>query len=132
MRREVDGINALICIFTRLSCYSINTASIIVFPLIEKLCCFCYGVTMQLFPRQKTKSKEPARRKLTKEDILIAQRIKQLRKERKLTQEELSDILGMNALYITMVEAKQQGVSLPMIYRIAKVFNLSLKEFFSF
>ena len=69
---------------------------------------------------------------MTKEDTLLAQRIAQLRKERGLTQEELSDILGMNTLYITQVEAKQQGVSLPMVYRIAKVLNIPLRELFSF
>ena len=86
---------------------------------------------MKLFPLQKAKNR-PTRRKLTKEDVLLAQRITQVRKERGLTQEELSDILGMNALYITQVEAKQQGVSLPMVYRIAKVLNVPLKELFSF
>ena len=69
---------------------------------------------------------------LTKEDMLLAQRIKKLRRERGLTQEELSDILGMNVSYITQVEAKQQGLSLPMVYRLAKVFHLTLEEFFSF
>lgn len=67
-----------------------------------------------------------------KEDALLAYRIKQLRKASGLSQEELSDLLGMNILYITKVEAKQQGLSLPMVYRIAKVFHVSLKDFFSF
>jgi len=49
-----------------------------------------------------------------------------------LTQEELSDLLGMNTSYITQVEARQQGLSLPMVYRLAKIFHLSLQEFFSF
>jgi len=86
---------------------------------------------MKLFSLPKDKAKKPARRKLTREDVLLAQRIKQLRKERGLTQEELSDILGMNTLYITQVEAKQQGLSLPMVYRIAKVLNVTLSELFS-
>jgi Predicted transcriptional regulators len=87
---------------------------------------------MGLFGSRKTKERTPARRKLTKEDALIARKIKQLRKARGLTQEELSDLLGMNISYITQVEAEQQGLSLPMIYRIAKVFHVSLKDFFSF
>ncbi len=41
-------------------------------------------------------------------------------------------MLGMNTSYITQVEAQQQGLSLPMVYRLAKVFHLSLQEFFSF
>ena len=68
---------------------------------------------------------------MTKEDVLLAERIKRLRREREWTQAELSDLLGMNTSYITQVEAKQQGLSLPMVYRLAKVFHLSLKEFFS-
>jgi putative transcriptional regulator len=84
----------------------------------------------KLSPLQK--ERKPARRKLAKEDLLLADRIKQLRKERGLTQEELSDILAMNPLYITQVEAKQTGLSLPMAYRIAKVLGISLSELFSF
>ena len=87
---------------------------------------------MKLFSLSKDKAKKPARRKLSREDVLLAQRIKQLRKQQGLTQEELSDLLGMNTSYITQVEAKQQGLSLPMVYRLAKVFHLSLQEFFTF
>ena len=87
---------------------------------------------MGLFQRKKSTTKKPARRALTKEDRLLVQRIKQLRRERGLTQEELSDLLGVNMSYITQVEARQQGLSLPMVYRLAKVFHLSLQEFFSF
>jgi DNA-binding XRE family transcriptional regulator len=91
-----------------------------------------YLSQMDFFNRKKTKERQPARRKLTKEDTLLARRIKQLRKDRGLTQEELSDLLSMNISYITQIEAKQQGVSLPMVYKIAKIFNVSLQEFFSF
>ena len=79
---------------------------------------------MGLFQLKKSTPKKPARRELMKEDVLVAERIKQLRRERGLTQEELSDLLGMNTSYITQVEAKQQGLSLPMVYRLAKVFHL--------
>ncbi len=87
---------------------------------------------MRLFQLGKPPDKKPARRSLIKEDMLLAKQIKQLRQKQGLTQEELSDLLGMNTSYITQVEAKQQGLSLPMIYRLAKVFHLSLQEFFSF
>lgn len=87
---------------------------------------------MRLFGSKQEKPRKAVRRVLTKEDVLLAKRIQQLRKERGLTQEELSDLLGMNTSYITQVEAKQQGLSLPMIYRLAKIFHLSLHEFFSF
>ncbi len=87
---------------------------------------------MGLFSRKQPTTRKAARRALSKEDILLAKRIKQLRQERGFTQEELSDLLGMNTSYITQVEARQQGLSLSMVYRIAKVFNLPLKELFSF
>jgi len=87
---------------------------------------------VKLFFNKKNLKQKTGRRELTKEDSLLAQRIKQLRRERGITQEELSDLLGMNTSYITQVEAKQQGLSLPMVYRLAKVFHLPLKEFFSF
>ena len=92
----------------------------------------CHTHPMKLFPFKQSPAKKPARRALIKEDVLLAQRIKQLRRERGLTQEELSDLLGMNTSCITQVEARQQGLSLLMVYRLAKVFHLSLKEFFSF
>jgi len=87
---------------------------------------------VKLFFNKKNPKQKTGRRELSKEDSLLAQRIKQLRRERGITQEELSDLLGMNTSYITQVEAKQQGLSLPMVYRLAKVFHLPLKEFFSF
>ena len=86
---------------------------------------------MKLFFNKKNPKQKTGRRELSKEDSLLAQRIKQLRRERGITQEELSDLLGMNTSYITQVEAKQQGLSLPMMYRLAKIFHLSLQEFFS-
>ena len=90
-------------------------------------------IGMKLFQMPKNKAKKrPARRELMKEDVLLAKRIKRLRRERGLTQEELSDLLAMNTSYIAQVEAKQQGLSLPMVYRLTKIFHLSLKEFFSF
>src|SRR6266487_1915511 len=132
MGKERKNSNSLILFSALLACESKLILFILVFPLIEKRSHFCYSEKwMKLFSLPKDKAKKPARRKLIKEDMLLAQRIKQFRKERGLTQEELSDILGMNTLYITQVEAKQQGVSLPMVYRIAKVLNIPLRALFS-
>jgi len=49
-----------------------------------------------------------------------------------MTQKQLSDLLAMNDLYIGQIEAGQQGLSLPVVYRIAKVFNVPLKDLFDF
>ena len=133
MGKERKNSNSLIIFSALLACSRKLILFILVFPLIEKHYHFCYSKEwMKLFSLPKDKAKKPARRKMAKEDVHLAERIKQLRKERGLTQEELSDILGMNVLYITQVEAKQQGVSLPMVYRIAKVFHVPLRELFSF
>lgn len=87
---------------------------------------------MKLFKLPKTKGRVSAKRKVMKEDKLLARSIKRLRKSRKMTQKELSDLLAMNDLYVGQVEAGQQGLSLPVVYRIAKVFNVPLKDLFDF
>ena len=76
------------------------------FPLIEKTDKVCNNGGVRLFPLKQPTTKLPARRVLAKEDVLVAQRIKQLRRSRGFTQEELSDLLGMNTSYITQVEAE--------------------------
>ena len=91
-----------------------------------------YSSEMGLFSLSKTRERIPAKRKLMKEDKLLARNIKRLRKSRGMTQGELSDLLAMNELYIAQIEAGQQGLSLQVIYRIAKVFNVPLKDLFSF
>jgi len=67
-----------------------------------------------------------------KEDKLLARNIKRLRISRKMTQKQLSDLLAMNDLYIAQIESGQQGLSLPVVYRIARVFNVPLKNLFDF
>ena len=87
---------------------------------------------MKLFQLQKTEKRVSLQRKVMKEDRLLARNIKRLRKSRKMTQKQLSDLLAMNDLYIGQIEAGQQGLSLPVVYRIAKVFNVPLKDLFDF
>ena len=87
---------------------------------------------MGLFKLPKTKKRVSLKRKVMKEDKLLARNIKRLRKSRKMTQKQLSDLLAMNDLYIGQIEAGQQGLSLPVVYWIAKVFNVPLKELFDF
>ena len=57
-------------------------------------------------------------------------RIKELRKARKLSQEELADAVGTTRQTITSIEAGKYVASLPLAYRIAKVFGLKIEDVF--
>jgi transcriptional regulator with XRE-family HTH domain len=72
------------------------------------------------------------RRKLTREDKRIADRIRKLRLERRITQEDLSARLGHNLSYIAYVETYRSGVSLPTLYKIAKIFGVKLRDLIDF
>lgn len=87
---------------------------------------------MKLFKSLKTEKRVSLKRKVMKEDKLLARNIKRLRISRKMTQKQLSDLLAMNDLYIAQIESGQQGLSLPVVYRIARVFNVPLKDVFDF
>ncbi len=71
-------------------------------------------------------------RKLTKEDKKLAMCIRELRVEKGLSQEELSGRIGANLSYIAYVETNRRGLSLPMIYKIARVFGVKVGDLFQF
>ena len=69
------------------------------------------------------------------DQILIEEfgkRIRQLRTERNLSQEELSFRTGFHRTYIGMVERGERNISLSNIGVFAKTFDLSLPELFDF
>ena len=72
----------------------------------------------------------PKRRRLRREDKQLANRIRALRQAQGLTQEELAARLGVSPTYIAHMETYWRGVSLPMLYRLAKVFGIPLRDFF--
>lgn len=57
-------------------------------------------------------------------------RIPELRKEKKLSQAELADIVGVTRQTITSIETEKYIVSLPLAYKIAKYFNLKIEDVF--
>lgn len=71
------------------------------------------------------------RRTLRREDKQLAQRIRALRQAQGLTQEELAVRLGVSPTYIAHVETYWRGLSLPVLYRLAKVFGIPLRDLFS-
>ena len=59
-------------------------------------------------------------------------RIKELRKERKLSQEELALAVGTTRQTITSIEVGKYVASLTLAYKIAKYFGLTIEEIFDF
>lgn len=70
------------------------------------------------------------RRRLRREDKQLADRIRALRQAQGMTQEELSARIGVSPTYIAHVETHRRGLSLPVLYRLAKVFGIPLRDFF--
>ncbi len=59
-------------------------------------------------------------------------RIPELRKTRKISQEELALAVGVTRQTITSIEVGKYTASLPLAYKIAKYFGLSIEEIFDF
>jgi len=59
-------------------------------------------------------------------------RIRELRKMRKLSQEELADAVGTTRQTITSIEVGKYTASLPLAWKIAKFFGLTIEEVFDF
>ena len=69
------------------------------------------------------------------DQILIEEfgkRIRQLRTERNLSQEELAELTGFHRTYIGMVERGERNISLSNIGVFAKTFEMSVSELFEF
>ena len=61
----------------------------------------------------------------------FGKRIRQLRTERNLSQEQLAELTGFHRIYIGMVERGERNISLSNIGVFAKVFEMSLAELFA-
>ena len=59
-------------------------------------------------------------------------RIRELRKSRKLSQEELADAVGTTRQTITSIEVGKYVASLPLAYKIAHYFGRTIEEVFDF
>lgn len=59
-------------------------------------------------------------------------KIKELRKARKLSQEELAEAVGTTRQTITSIEVGRYTASLPLAYKISRFFGLTIEEVFDF
>lgn len=59
-------------------------------------------------------------------------KIAELRKERKMSQKELADAVGVTRQTITSIEVEKYTASLVLAYKIAKYFDATIEEIFDF
>lgn len=59
-------------------------------------------------------------------------RIRELRVERKLTQEELAEILGVSRQSINAIEKEKFDPSLTTAFKMAQLFELPIEQLFIF
>jgi transcriptional regulator with XRE-family HTH domain len=63
--------------------------------------------------------------------IKFGQRVRQLRKEKNLSQEDLSFKADLHRTYIGMIERAEKNITLINIEKIAKALNVDIKELFN-
>lgn len=61
----------------------------------------------------------------------LGQRIKELRKERKMSQEDLAFNVGVDRSYMGFVERGERNPTFDKLVKIANALKISLSEFFS-
>ena len=64
--------------------------------------------------------------------LLVGKRVKELRNELGISQEELADNCELDRTYITSVERGKRNISIVNIEKLAKALNVSLSDFFDF
>lgn len=69
---------------------------------------------------------------LSKGRYFLKTKIKELRRERRLSQEELALAVGTTRQTITSIETGKYVASLPLAYKIAHYFGRTIEEVFDF
>ena len=57
-------------------------------------------------------------------------KVKELRKSQKLTQEELAELIGISRQAINAIEKEKFDPSLPTAFKMAKLFKTSIEDLF--
>ena len=59
-------------------------------------------------------------------------RVKEVRKSKNLTQEELANLIGISRQAINAIEKDKFDPSLPTAFKMSKLFKISIEELFHF
>ena len=59
-------------------------------------------------------------------------KVKELRKKQKLTQEELADLIGVSRQAINAIEKEKFDPSLPTAFKMGQLFERPIEDFFLF
>ena len=59
-------------------------------------------------------------------------RVKELRKNQKLTQEELAELIGISRQAINAIEKEKFDPSLPTAFKMANLFKTIIEDIFTF
>ena len=57
-------------------------------------------------------------------------KVRELRKNKKLTQEELAELIGISRQAINAIEKEKFDPSLPTAFKMAKLFKISIEKLF--
>ncbi|MBP9669813.1 helix-turn-helix transcriptional regulator [Candidatus Woesebacteria bacterium] len=76
-------------------------------------------------PRKKSTRNNPERTKFRKE---LATLVKSVREKKKITQEELADLAGLNSAYIGHLERGVYSPTLYVTWKIAEALGIPLQE----
>ena len=64
--------------------------------------------------------------------VLVGNRIRQLRKDVKLTQSDLADKAGLSTNFIALLEKGKRSASIDTLFRIAQVLKVDMRTMFDF
>ena len=62
----------------------------------------------------------------------FSDRLKQYRRDKNLTQQELADLVGVSRQTIMQLEKNRYNPSMLLAYSIARVFDVTIEELFDF
>lgn len=86
-----------------------------------------------LYSMEEIAHKTPTkRRSLNWRDKQLADKIRWYRRDEDLTQEQLAELLKVNLTYVSSVERYKRGVSLPVLYKLSRIFKIKVKDLFDF
>ncbi len=71
-------------------------------------------------------------RQPTKQELRFARHLQKIRKQQGLTQEELAEKLHVSTNWVGLVEIGYRLPNLPMVFKMARVLQVKVKDLFPF